>query len=72
MLVLDFDYFISRYFNWLLSSAGNANAIISNITYAAKRPISIDASDFGMTVVKICSTYIHIYKSMKSTHFYLT
>ena len=67
----NFVDFISAYFkHYLLTSTRDSIATISGVTYAVKPPIGIFASSLSMTVVKICNTFIYIYKSMNSRYFY--
>ena len=65
----NFVDFISAYCEHeLLTSTGDSIATISRVTNAAKGAISVTARSIGMTVVKICSTFIQVYsRSKKST-----
>ena len=62
------DFILAYCEHELLTSTEDSIATISRVTNAAKGSISVTARSIGMTVVKICSTFIQVYnRSKKST-----
>ena len=59
------DFILAYCEHELLTSTGDSIATISRVTNAAKGSISVTARRIGMTVVKICRTFIQVYNISK-------